>query len=116
MVSAVGQADDVMLASNDLDNLRLLVKLTEIYCSKYRVKLVPSKTKLMAYSTADQQFLVDHAKLTNLITIDGEPVNFVSEAEHVGVIRNSAGNMPNIISRIKAHKKALSSVLSAGLH
>ena len=115
VVSAIGQADDVILATNDIDNLRLLVTLTESYCAKYRVKLVPSKTKLIAYSTEGQKHLVEHAQLTNLVTIGGEPVKFVDEAEHVGVVRNTSGNMPNIVKRISAHKKAMASVLSAGL-
>ena len=115
-VSAIGQADDVFLVSNDIDSLHLLVKLTEIYCAKYRVKLVPSKTKLLAYATQNQTLLVDHAKLINRVTINGVPVPFVTEAEHVGVIRNTiGGNLPNIAHRILAHKKAMGAVLSAGL-
>ena len=48
-VSAIGQADDVLLVSNDIDKLHLLATLTEIYCRKYRVKLVSSKTKLLGF-------------------------------------------------------------------
>ena len=36
VISAVGQADDVMLLSNDIYCLRLLVQLTVDYCNKYR--------------------------------------------------------------------------------
>ena len=39
VISAIGQADDVILAANDLYDLQLLVRLTENYCEKYRVKL-----------------------------------------------------------------------------
>ena len=46
-VSAVGQADDVILAANSVESLSLLAKLTESYCASHRVKLVPSKTKLL---------------------------------------------------------------------
>ena len=112
-MSALAQADNMMLCSNDIYNMRLLVTLTEYYCAKFRVKLVPSKTKLVAYSTENQTHLVEHAKLVNQVTIGAEPVKFVSEAEHVGVIRNIAGNMPNILKRITSHKKAIASVLSA---
>ena len=48
VISAVGQADDVILLVNDLYDLRLLVKLTENYCEKFRVKLEPGKTKLVS--------------------------------------------------------------------
>ena len=46
-VSAIGQADDVLLPANTVDELSLLAKLTESYCANYRVKLVSSKTKLL---------------------------------------------------------------------
>ena len=114
-VAATGQADDVVLTANDIDSLALLVRLTEKYCSKYRVTLVPSKTKLLAFHRDNQKELVYHARAVNPISIGGVPVEFVTEAEHVGVIRSVTGNLPNILNRITAHKKALGSVLSAGL-
>jgi hypothetical protein len=51
--------------------------------------------------------LVEYAKLVNTVMIDGSVVQFVHEAEHVGVLRSSCGNMTNILQRIAAHKKAL---------
>ena len=115
IVSAVGVADDVILAANDIDSLRLLARLTETYCAKYRVKLVPSKTKLLPVSAPRHYYLVNYAELVNPVTINGTSVNFVSEAEHVGVVRSRAGNMPNILQRISAHKKALAAVSPAGM-
>ena len=115
VISAIGQADDVVLCSNDIDSLSLLVRLTVSYCRKYRVRLVPSKTKLLGFASRKQQHLLDHAALVNPIAIDGQPVPFVCEAEHVGVLRNTAGNMPNIMNRIAEHKSGMSFVLSAGL-
>jgi hypothetical protein len=114
-VSAIGQADDVMLAANSVDSLRLLAKLTETYCADYRVKLVSSKTKLLPMYNQRHQYLVDYAKLTNCVTIDGAPVKFVDEAEHVGVIRSTSGNMPHILQRIASHKKDLGAVCKAGM-
>ena len=49
IVSATGQADDVMLSTNDIHSMKLLVTLTEQYCTKYRLVLVPRKTKLIRY-------------------------------------------------------------------
>lgn len=116
VVAAVGQADDVILLSNEIHNLRLLVTLTEHYCQEYRVKLEPTKTKLLGYSMSKEtDLLVKLAKSTNPITINNTKVQFAVEAEHVGILRHINGNMPNIIHRISAHKKALGSVLSAGL-
>ena len=115
VISSSGQADDVLLASNDIHDLFLLVKLTELYCAKYRVKLEPKKTKLLVFSNPSHDLLVKHAINNNQISINNIPVEFTHEAEHVGVLRSTSGNMPNILLRITKHKKALGAVLSAGL-
>ena len=60
-------------------------------------------------------FLVEYAKLVSTVTVDDTVVKFVSEAEHVGVIRSSTGNIPNILHRISCYKKALLSVSSCGI-
>ena len=115
VISAVGQADDVVHLANNVDDLRLLVAITESYCKKFRVTLVPSKTKLLAFSNPSQDYQVELAKLLNPIKINNTPVQFCSEVEHVGVIRHTAGNLPNILNRIVAHKKSLGAMLSAGM-
>ena len=114
-ISGIGQADDVMMAAISLENLKLLARLTENYCSNFRVKLVASKTKLLPVYHKRHDYLVEYAKLVNSVTIDGTVVQFVTEAEHVGVLRSSSGNMPNILQRIASHKKALGGVSSAGM-
>ena len=84
-VSGIGQADDVALAANDLNSLQGLVDLSSYYCDKYHVSLSTEKTKLQVFSnkyTEDEAFL---AKSTSLLNIDGQPINFVDNAEHVGV-------------------------------
>ena len=115
VVSAVGQADDVILLANDINKLLLLVKLTEDYCAKYRVKLEPKKTKLLAFGSKCNELSVKLAVSSNMITINNVPVNFTNEAEHVGVVRNTSGNMAHIVTRISKHKKVLGAMLSAGL-
>ena len=115
VISAVGQADDVMLLSNDLYSLQLLVKLTEEYCKKYRVKLEAKKTKLLVYSNKSSELLAKLSTCSTEIFVNNAPVKFTTEAEHVGVVRNTAGNIPNIIHRVAEHKKSLGAVLSAGL-
>ena len=106
VISAVGQADDVMLLSNDIYSLKLLVKLTEEYCLKYRVKLEPQKTKLLGYCSEKNKLMVKLAASSKLITINNTAVEFTHEAEHVGVLRNTDGNMPNLLNRVAEHKKA----------
>ena len=117
VISAIGQADDVVHVANTIDDLHLLVTITEAYCRKYRVKLVPSKTKLMVFASAakDQQYQVELAKILNPIKVDNTPVEFNTEAEHVGIIRSTSGNLPNLLNRIICHKKSLGPLLSAGM-
>ena len=115
VISAIGQADDVMLASHSLHSLQLLVTLTEQYCAKFRVKLEPNKTKLLCYSNQKQTFIVDHALNTQEITINNMPVKLVSEAEHVGVLRSNSGNLPHLVNRVAMHKSALHALLPAGM-
>ena len=115
VISAVGQADDIVLVANDLDSLDLLVKGTERYCKKYRVNLVPSKTKLLAFCTPTQITVVDYAKKMTDICIDGQVIKFDDKAEHVGIIRSPQGNMPHIQGRITAHRKAMHSINRAGV-
>ena len=88
IISAIGQADDVILASPSPYNLQLLVHLTEMYCARYRVRLEPTKTKLLVYSKDKQSLRVDHALNSNTITINKMPVNLVTETDHVGVLRS----------------------------
>ena len=115
VISAIGQADDVILASHSLHSLQMLVSLTEYYCSKFRVQLEPSKTKLLCYSSPKQSFLVDHSLNTQKITINQKEVKLVSEAEHVGVLRSNTGNLPHLVNRVAMHKNALHSLLPVGL-
>ena len=117
VISAIGQADDVVHVANTIDDLRLLVTITEAYCAKYRVKLVPSKTKLLAFATPakDQLFQVQLAKLLNPVRVDNIPVEFTTEAEHVGIIRSTSGNLPNLLNRIISHRKSIGALLSAGM-
>ena len=114
-ISAIGQADDVILAADNLDKLRYLARLTERYCSNFRVKLVASKTKLLPVYKPRHEYLVKYSQLVNAVKIDETTVQFVSEAEHVGVIRTSQSNMPNMLARIASHKKALGSIIPAGM-
>ena len=115
VISSVGQADDVLLCSNDIFNLKLLAQLSAQYCSQYHVKLVASKTKLLAVYHPRHSYLVEYAQLVNDVKVNDTLVSFVDEAEHVGVVRSNNGNMNNIVRRITAHKKALAAVGAAGM-
>ena len=107
------------LVSDCLVKLYGLLHLTVHYCQQYHVELVPDKTKLLAFAPASQSNLLDLMKITNPLSLNGHKIDFVSSAEHLGVLRSTAGNMPNILERLSSHTKALMSVLPlgmAGLH
>ena len=114
-ISAIGQADDVILASNDIRNLSLQAKLMENNCEQHRITLVAKKTKLVPIYQEKQSLDVEYAKLINPVTIAGNTVDFVDEAEHVGVLRSRSGNLPNINRRISAHKKAMAAISPIGI-
>ena len=114
-ISGIGQADDTGLVSNDILKLLLLLKLSEEFCKKHHVKLCADKTKLQVYGTKKMKLAVEYAKQTNPISIDGEKINFVETAEHVGILRSSSGNSVTILTRITAHKNALRAVLFSGM-
>ena len=49
------------------------------------------------------------------ISLDGLKIKFEDEAEHVGLIRSTSGNLVHISSRFTSHKKCLAAVLHSGL-
>ena len=112
VVSGVGQADDTALLSNDIFKLYHLLQLALNYCRKFNVKLSSSKTKLLVVQPA--KAATGYIPL-NPIKMDGLKVEFSSTAKHVGVIRSTSGNMPNIMQGIASFKRALGSVISCGL-
>ena len=109
VISGIGQADDVALVSNNIHSLFNILNLALNFCNKYHIKLSPDKTKLLALSRNTDQFVP-----YNPIKIDGEGIKFSDEAEHVGILRSSHGNIPNILRRLTAHRKAVAANLFAG--
>ena len=79
VLSAVGQADDTVLMSNDVNKLHHILQLCLSYCQKYNVELSPSKTKLMIIPPSKKNIFIPH----NPIYIAGKHIDFVEEAEHV---------------------------------
>ena len=115
VISSIGQADDTILISDDIYRLSALVTLIEDYCHKYKVELVPSKTKLLCISSKVNQEIVDYFKLMNPIKIDDKSIGFSDKLEHVGIVRSTMGNMVSVSERITAQKRAIGSTISAGL-
>ena len=111
IVSCVGQADDVCLLSNDLHSLNNLLQLTLTYCKQYHIQLCHDKTKLLQIHRGNNTSLSSF----NPLTIIDKKVDFTSQAEHVGVVRSPAGNLPHLLGRICAHKKSKGALLSSGV-
>ena len=82
IISAVGLADDTVLAANKLSKLNNILFLTQKYCEKYHVSLSHDKTKLLMISRVDENSL----EVYNPISIDGHQIEFSNQAEHVGII------------------------------
>ena len=115
VLSAVGLADDVALLAGSLTKLQALLHLTKMYCDKFLVKLVASKTKLIVYTNRHTELQSKVELATTSIRVDGMAISPSKEATHVGVLRSSNGNGPNISARLTAHRKAVYAVLHAGL-
>ena len=114
-ISGIGQADDVALVSNDLHALQALLDLSLQYCEKYHVSLSSEKTKLQVYSGKSSETEAFLGKATSLLNISGHQIAFVDEAEHVGIVRSVAGNLPHLLSRFVAHRRAMFGILPVGL-
>ena len=48
------------------------------------------------------------------VTLNDKKLSFQEDAEHVGIIWSSSGNIPNVLACISSHKRALSAVMHAG--
>ena len=114
-ISGIGQADDCALLSNNIYFLLYLLRLSQDFCKKYLVNICAEKTKLQVFSTKKTDEVANYSVMTNPISIDGEKIDFVNIAEHVGIVRATSGNLPAILDRFTAHKKALGAVLHAGV-
>ena len=114
-VASDGQADDVALLTTSPLHMVCLLHLTRLYCLRQHVELVPEKTKLLVWSPPTQNQSTEVLKLSCPIKIDNMEIEYSKTAEHVGVLRSvDGGNMPHILDRISAHRRALFSILPIG--
>ena len=111
IISAVGQADDTVLVSNDINKLQHILRLVLEYCKKFNVQLSSTKTKLIMIPTVKAKQFIPF----NPVCINNEEIPFVDQAEHVGVVRSITGNLPNIMKRLSSFKKVLSFLVACGL-
>ena len=69
----------------------------------------------MAFAAPRHKTLIDFTKLTSRLVIENTEIKFSETADHVGIVRSSSGNLPHIMDRISAHRKALYAVLPSGI-
>ena len=115
ILSAAGLADDVCLLSTSAEKVKLLLHLTKLFCDKYQVKLVSSKTKLLIFTNKQTELTARVELASTSISMNGEEIFPSTQATHVGVVRSVDGNAANIMARLSAHRKAVFAVLHAGL-
>ena len=77
-LSPVSLADDAVLLSNNIYDLRNLLHLTVHYCNKYQVKLVPEKSHFLAFGFPDHEINIIDSSC--LISLDGKTINYSSQA------------------------------------
>ena len=111
IISSVGQADDCVVSANRISNLSNILMLTKDYCNKYCVTLCEEKTKLLKITNISE----DTLEQMNPIVINDKQIEFEDSAEHVGVIRSKEGNLPHLMNRFSAHRRALAAVLFTGM-
>ena len=87
--------------------MMLLCLPTAFYASEHPY---PFYGVLLITSNTDQQFVP-----YNPISLYGKKIHFSDEAEHVGIIRSTSGNLPHLLNRIVTHKKASGGVLFPGI-
>ena len=115
MVGAIGQADDTILISQDLVKLQYQLHLTNVYCSKHCVNLSAEKTKLQVFTPPKSNIDLELMEVSNPINVSSKPIPFSPHVEHVGVLRSPKGNIPSLLARFTAHRKALAGVLHEGM-
>ena len=72
-------------------------------------------TKLQVFSNRSTDIAAYYAKVVSPINIEGDVIDFVDEAEDVGLLRSTSGNLPHLFSRISSRGKSLGAVLPLGL-
>ena len=85
-ISAIGQADDTVLVSNNPYDIGNLLSLTLTFCSKYQVNICPEKTKLQAFTTEGLSDITKYQKDNTSLSINGKAIEFADNVEHVGVV------------------------------
>ena len=113
-VASIGFADDIALLSPNPHALQSLLNISQSLTTSRCMVNVKEKTKLLAFAPKGDVSVAYWQEVSPL-TMDGSALPLSTEADHVGVLRSSSGNLPSISSRIAGHTKSLYSVISCGM-
>ena len=114
IISAIGQADDTALFSNNTLHLSILAQLSETYAKNSNTIFVPKTNKYVAFVNKTLSEIPPIEYHIAPITISGKKIPLSQSAEHVGVIRDCRSIFPHLLNRMSAHKKATSLLRFAG--
>ena len=67
------------------------------------------------FSTASTSLSAQYQVEMSPVNINGVKIGFEENVEHVGILRSCVGNLPNLLNRIKSHKRALGAALHVGM-
>ena len=103
-------ADDIVLLSSTKDGLQKCLKNLQSYCSRLRLQIKFSKTKVIIFNRTGW-LLVDH------FVVDGNLIECVKSYRYLGIIFSNSGSFNMVISdlKVKAMKASfkLKKIISA---
>ena len=79
-ISAIGQADDTALFSNDLFSLNLLASLSDQYANRSNTIFVPDKTKLVAFVNNKLKYILPIESFLNPVSLSNSLIPLSNSA------------------------------------
>ena len=102
--AALLYADDVCILAPSLKGLQRLLDICSSYCSVWDICLNPKKTKNMYFGKC--------AEMTYKPSMNGSPIDFVSEWKYLGVVLKTGKRFGCSVSeRVKSFYRSLNSIL-----
>ena len=102
--AALLYADDICLLSPSLKGLQHMLDICSSYCVKWDICLNPKKTKNMFFGKSTH--------INYNPTLNGNPIEFVSEWKYLGVVLKSGPRFGcSVVERVKSFYRCLNSIL-----
>ncbi len=91
-INALMYADDTLLLSKSVKGLDKAIRLLEIYCNKWQLKINTDKTKIMIFNKAKMLDIPFH--------FNGKPLERVRSYNYLGLKVNSSGSFKTAIKEL----------------